>query len=958
VCVCVCVFCMHFFFFLFVCVLVCSFLSLSLFELLNSPTPPRRAPPRPAPPRPTSTHSLSLSLSLCLSPSLPLPLTLHSTDLKFGESVHQSDFVSALAHPEFSAVTSTNEFELYVTCSICSNGSVLGLPASTSYKCFRNVKDVRWDEWLTFPVKYRDLPAKSTLVFTVWNVGSRPDDPLSGSLRPIGGTTMPMFNRKGLLKLGARQLLLWPNQCGDTSELPTTPYKAWKARGPERLNKTIRSLDQRELPKIKWLDGLAIHRMQKLFTTDTDGSMDEFLFGSVPQSTYEPPTMPSVRMDAKGVAVSPVDSFFAEFTQPANTDRQRVGVDVAAALAELPPDSIPHPDDKNNMFLGVSFPPFETPIVFYHSSAVAPQAPSVSVLSDTKQLYMITDPDTSNLVMNKIENPMEHKYHKLARASQGFADRDLKPKVQERKQLLEIVSSPVKDLKPKDRQLLWRFRYSLLDNAKALNKFLRAVDWSDMVDTKEAVDELLPKWKQIDIADALDLLSAYFVQPKVREYAVQQLTRADNDELLSYLLQLVQALRYEPGYPSVLSEFLIRRCTETLNLANFFHWYLMVERSDQNLGPRFKAVHEEFLTRLETLQDEKQCPWLGYMQQQSKLIDNLIELGQRANEVNGRVKQKIERMRELLGNGGEMHHLRHFAEPVRMIVRPDVTVTGLLGEKCTMFKSALAPILGCFTTQGSQDLYRVIFKCGDDLRQDQLMLQMISLMDRLMKKFNLDLRLTPYQVLATSPEDGFVEFVPDSRTLTSILQDYDKNIGSFFEKHNPKRPQLQKTLDNFVKSCAGYCVITYILGIGDRHLDNLLLTTDGHLFHIDFGYIFGRDPKPFPPPMKLCKEMVEAMGGAQSESYQNFRKYCCLAFNILRKHANLILNLLSLMGDSDIPDLCLDLDKNLLKVQEKFRLDLNDEQAERFLLSLVDESVSALFPQIVEKIHKWALYWK
>lgn len=48
-----------------------------------------------------------------------------------------------------------------------------------------------------------------------------------------------------------------------------------------------------------------------------------------------------------------------------------------------------------------------------------------------------------------------------------------------------------------------------------------------------------------------------------------------------------------------------------------------------------------------------------------------------------------------------------------------------------------------------------------------------------------------------------------------------------------------------------------------RHLDNLLLTDDGRLFHVDFGFILGRDPKPFPPPMKLCKEMVEAMGGAE-----------------------------------------------------------------------------------------------
>lgn len=63
-------------------------------------------------------------------------------------------------------------------------------------------------------------------------------------------------------------------------------------------------------------------------------------------------------------------------------------------------------------------------------------------------------------------------------------------------------------------------------------------------------------------------------------------------------------------------------------------------------------------------------------------------------------------------------------------------------------------------------------------------------------------------------------------------------------------------MDNYILSCAGYCAITYFFGIGDRHLENLLINDCGQIFHIDFGFILGRDPKPYPPPIKLSKEMA------------------------------------------------------------------------------------------------------
>lgn len=97
-------------------------------------------------------------------------------------------------------------------------------------------------------------------------------------------------------------------------------------------------------------------------------------------------------------------------------------------------------------------------------------------------------------------------------------------------------------------------------------------------------------------------------------------------------------------------------------------------------------------------------------------------------------------------------------------------------------------------------------------------------------------------------------------------------------------------------------------------------------------------------------------GGPHSANWTKFKQLCCEAYNILRKSANLILNLFSLMVDSAIPDV--KGHDSILKVQEKFRLELTDEEAIITFQSLINESITALFPVMVEKIHTWTTYWR
>lgn len=608
---------------------------------------------------------------------------------------------------------------------------------------------------------------------------------------------------------------------------------------------------------------------------------------------------------------------------------------------------------SSHLNLIVDFCSFDHRVVFQESGA---NFLSPSPVSSTNEIVTVWDPEVGRT------NPSEHKQLKLARSlNRGIIDKDLKPSSNERRSIQRILKyPPTRTLSGDERQLLWKFRFSLMSEKKALTKFLRCVEWSDLQEAKQAL-ELMGKWETIGVSDALELLSPLFESEEVRAYAVSVLERADDEELQCYLLQLVQALRFERSDKSRLSHFLVQRSLRNIELASFLRWYVTVELHDPAYAKRFYCTYEILEDNMMKLgadfgEDEDGYKLWQSLVRQTELTAQLCSIMRDVKNVGG-YQKKIEKLRQLLS--GLLSELTYFEEPIRSPLAPDTLITGIVPSESSIFKSSLHPLRLTFRTANGGKC-KIIFKKGDDLRQDQLVVQMVSLMDRLLKLENLDLHLTPYRVLATGQDEGMLEFIPSS-SLAQILSEH-RSIISFLQKFHPDEDGpfgiTATCLETFIKSCAGYSVITYILGIGDRHLDNLLLRDDGRLFHVDFGFILGRDPKPFPPPMKLCKEMVEAMGGAESQYYTRFKSYCCEAYNILRKSSNLILNLFHLMAGSNIPDIASDPEKGILKLQEKFRLDMDDEECIHFFQDLINESVSALFPQMVETIHRWAQYWR
>ncbi|CRK23701.1 hypothetical protein BN1723_018093, partial [Verticillium longisporum] len=104
--------------------------------------------------------------------------------------------------------------------------------------------------------------------------------------------------------------------------------------------------------------------------------------------------------------------------------------------------------------------------------------------------------------------------------------------------------------------------------------------------------------------------------------------------------------------------------------------------------------------------------------------------------------------------------------------------------------------------------------------------------------------------------------------------------------------------------------------------------------------------------MKLSKEMVDCMGGVNSDQFKQFKQYCFLAYAALRKSSNLILNLFSLMVDANIPDIRFEPDKAVLKVRERFHLELSEEEAIRYFDRVIEDTLGAIAPVVIDKLHE------
>jgi Phosphatidylinositol 3- and 4-kinase/Phosphoinositide 3-kinase family, accessory domain (PIK domain)/PI3-kinase family, ras-binding domain/Phosphoinositide 3-kinase C2 len=519
-----------------------------------------------------------------------------------------------------------------------------------------------------------------------------------------------------------------------------------------------------------------------------------------------------------------------------------------------------------------------------------------------------------------------------------------------------------------EKKVLWthRFEKHLMEQPLMLVKVLTCVDWTNKDMANEAYF-LMREWASFEQpADALQLLDCKFADYRVRDHAITILKSMPDYELQQYLLQLTQCLKFEPYHDSPLARFMIERSLRNpYQVGHHFFWHLKAELASPDFCERYAVILEEYLSHAgqHTRELRKQNQAVLKLQRVAELVLKLkLEHKRTDSQCMEEYYAELDKL-----NRRFFSTLGHFQMPLN----PKWEATTLIVEKCRYMSSKKIPLWLVFNNRHnpSSPIY-VIFKSGDDLRQDILTLQLLRIMDRIWLGDGLDMRLTPYRCIATGVNDdgegvGMIEVVMNSDTTSGIQLKYGggaigalklEPLDSFLRDHN-KGPDYEQAVDTFIRSCAGYCVATFVLGIGDRHNGNIMVTKDGHLFHIDFGHFLGNFKKKFGfnrerAAFVFTPEMAFVMGGKKyqrSDLFKRFKSLCAKAFNSLRKHAVLLENLFMLMVSAGMPELMAADDIRYLR--DKLLLDMSDAEAEKAFRKEIKKSLDTTWRRIDNWIH-------
>jgi len=505
---------------------------------------------------------------------------------------------------------------------------------------------------------------------------------------------------------------------------------------------------------------------------------------------------------------------------------------------------------------------------------------------------------------------------------------------------------PTQEFSKLERQLLWNHRFEFTQHFQLMNKCLSSFNVGEkIIDIEKLVtiySKKISKYKCSELACRRNCSS----RPKIEEILeiCQNKHMLDNKICRSWILNKLQNIGVKelkliiPWLINlcvknfkIAEELLIPLCIKDEQLIYTFFFECQFFMLDRLLYSKLNNIFNLFLNKIGKSKEKELYKTLDFI----KFINENIFFNLSPYKWNTVVQNWFDKY-----------------GTVKLPWDISIECIGIVGEGVVCFNSATKPwkIPLIVKKDGKEKRINILVKF-EDVRKDKLTMIIAQFIQSMCSDI---VNIRTYNIFPIDDNCGWIEMVEQANTLYDIKYKYKTTLQNYIMDLNPNIT-VSEMRKKFIKTCVSSCVLCYVLGVGDRHLENILVTKEGQLLHIDFSYILGDDPKNLEVEMKITEDMLNMLGGINSDSFYKFKKDCSLAYKNIRLRSSLWYILLSYLVFS-VPSIdCYKYTEVDIKnhIIERLLPGENDMEASTQIIDIVDRSSRSNWKQNLSDItHK------
>lgn len=384
-----------------------------------------------------------------------------------------------------------------------------------------------------------------------------------------------------------------------------------------------------------------------------------------------------------------------------------------------------------------------------------------------------------------------------------------------------------------------------------------------------------------------------------------------------------------------------------------------------NIKPKLKDDKDEFsesmktaailLTQLSTEEDTESKKMI-----RKKIIEEMTALEEKR-------MSKMEQLGVNCGAAGEVNDSQSISDSIKLKDDPSAAVFKENWEA----KEQRIRDASIYGKNENWELLPIIIKTGADLRQEQFALQLIGEIKRIWERKKIDIFVHCFNIIVISNDCGLVEMIKNTISVHSLKKDAYKMFNTktgtkptyslynyFIDKFGKAGTvEFVKAQHNFMKSLAGYSIVTYVLQLKDRHNGNILIDEQGHLVHIDFGFILSNSPGSVgfeSAPFKLTQEYIDILGGTESQIYNEFRALMIRGLFELRNNCDSLVALIEIMQrESKLP--CFSAGASVIpQLKQRLKLELTKAEFMKLVDHLIMSSCFNVFTRLYDSFQYYS----